>query len=182
MAGRTSVTGLFAVGEAASTGVHGANRLASNSLTEALIAGRRVGDLLGRSLPRLDPGRPVTLRPLPAAPGVSPAVRPALAAGMSRYAGVARDRNGLERLLGMLEQAPPAGDRLDVAVVEATSLHTVSLLVAVAALARAESRGCHRWRDVPPTRADGARHTVLVNVAGRPVIAGPVLAAAGASA
>src|SRR6202045_3287415 len=51
MAGRTSVPGLYAVGEAASTGVHGANRLASNSLTESLIAGRHVGDLLGQSLP-----------------------------------------------------------------------------------------------------------------------------------
>ena len=49
--GRTPVPGLFAVGEAASTGVHGANRLASNSLTEALITGRRAGELLGRQLP-----------------------------------------------------------------------------------------------------------------------------------
>ena len=51
MDGRTSVPGLYAVGEAASTGVHGANRLASNSLTEALITGRRAGDLLGQDLP-----------------------------------------------------------------------------------------------------------------------------------
>ncbi len=50
--GRTSLPGLYAVGEAASTGVHGANRLASNSLTEALITGRRTGELLGRDLPR----------------------------------------------------------------------------------------------------------------------------------
>ena len=50
--GRTSVPGLLAIGEAASTGVHGANRLASNSLTESLIAGRRAGALLGQKLPR----------------------------------------------------------------------------------------------------------------------------------
>ncbi len=50
MDGQTSVPGLYAVGEAASTGVHGANRLASNSLTEALITGRRTGDLLGQDL------------------------------------------------------------------------------------------------------------------------------------
>ena len=55
MDGRTSVPGLYAVGEAASTGVHGANRLASNSLTEALITGRRTGDLLGRDLRRPPP-------------------------------------------------------------------------------------------------------------------------------
>ena len=93
MDGRTSVAGLFAVGEAASTGVHGANRLASNSLTEALITGRRAGDLLGRFLPR--PGLPraaASLRLPPAGPGASPAGRAALASAMSRHAGVVRDR------------------------------------------------------------------------------------------
>ena len=55
MDGRTTVPGLYAVGEAASTGVHGANRLASNSLTEALIVGRRTGERLGQALP--EPGK-----------------------------------------------------------------------------------------------------------------------------
>ena len=114
MDGWTSVSGLFAVGEAASTGVHGANRLASNSLTEALIAGRRVGGLVGRSLPGSAAGQAAGRWLLPAGSGispaaglrrpaagmgVSPAARPALAAAMSRHAGVARDREGLERLL-----------------------------------------------------------------------------------
>jgi L-aspartate oxidase len=210
MDGRTSVDGLFAVGEAASTGVHGANRLASNSMTEALVAGHRLGDLLGRSLPRpvaglamavraagLQAPRPMAAQtgglraPRPAAaqragllapsagPGADPAARPAMAAAMSRHAGVLRDREGLERLLEMLAQVPPAGQGLDLATVEATSLHTVSVLVAVAALARAESRGCHRWRDVPPTSDDGARHTVLRVDSGRPRVAGAVPAGAG---
>jgi len=157
MDGRTSVAGLYAIGEAASTGVHGANRLASNSLTEALITGRRVGQELGRSLPG-----PVTGLRLPAAgPGVSPAARDALAAAMSRHAGVVRDHDGLERLAGLLEQAVPGGGELDLATVETTSLHAVSVLVAASALARAESRGCHRWRDVPSTSGQPARHTVL---------------------
>jgi L-aspartate oxidase len=162
--GRTSVTGLYAVGEAASTGVHGANRLASNSLTEALIAGRRAGERLGRSLPRPSAG----LR-LPAqGPGVDPAVRPGLAAAMSRDAGVLRDRDDLERLRQILDQAPAARG-LDLATVEATNLHAVSVLVAASALARAESRGCHRWRDAPPvTSAERARHTLL-RVAGNQV-------------
>ena len=104
MNGRTSVAGLYAVGEAASTGVHGANRLASNSVTEALITGRRAGDLLGRALPRPSAG----LRLPPAGPGVNPSARPVLAAAMSRHAGVVRDQAGLERLRQALGQAPPA--------------------------------------------------------------------------
>jgi L-aspartate oxidase len=183
MDGRTSVAGLFAVGEVASTGVHGANRLASNSVTEALIAGRRAGDLLGRCPPRYGRTRPAASPRLPpAGRGVSPAARAALAAAMSRHAGVVRDPQGLEVLLQMLEQAPPGGDGLDLATVEATSLHTVSVLVAVSALARAESRGCHRWRDVPATSDEGARHTVLVVDEGRPRIAGAALADLGATA
>jgi L-aspartate oxidase len=174
MDGRTSVAGLYAIGEAASTGVHGANRLASNSLTEALIAGRRTGEALARSLPG-----PVTgLRLPPAGPGSSPASRTALATAMSRHAGVVRDHSGLERLAAMLQQAPPAAaeprDRRgrraagpDLATVEATSLHTVSVLVAASALARAESRGCHRWRNVPATSDGPARHTVLRAVDGQ---------------
>jgi len=158
MAGRTSVAGLFAVGEAASTGVHGANRLASNSVTEALITGRRAGELLGREQPG-----PAGAVHLPAAgPGVDPAARTALAAAMSRQAGVLRDRDGVARLQQQLRQAPPAGPGPGLATVEATNLHTVSVLVTTAALARAESRGCHRWRDTPPaTSAELARHTVL---------------------
>jgi L-aspartate oxidase len=158
MDGRTSVTGLYAVGEAASTGVHGANRLASNSLTEALITGRHAGELLGRDLP--EPAARLTLPH--GGPGVDPAVRPALAAAMSRHAGVARDREGLERLRLALGRAGPAGPRLDLAAAEAANLHAVSVLVATAALARTESRGCHRWRDAPLATPYGrARHTVL---------------------
>ena len=61
----------------------------------------------------------------------------------------------------MLDQAPPADRGLDLAVLEATSLHTVATLLVTAALARAESRGCHRWRDIPAVSAGPARHTVL---------------------
>ena len=179
MDGRTSVPGLYAVGEAASTGVHGANRLASNSLTEALITGRRAGDLLGQDLPR----PPAMLRLPPPGPGVTPAVRPALAAAMSRHAGVSRDREGLERLRQILDQAAPARGRLNVAIVEAANLHGVSALVTAAALARTESRGCHRRRDAPPATAGfRARHTVVRADAGGRWPAGAVQVGMGASA
>ena len=169
--GRTTVPGLYAVGEVASTGVHGANRLASNSLTEALVTGRRAGERLGRELPRAAAG----LRLPPAGPGVDPAARPGLATAMSRDAGVLRRREDLERLVQALRQARPAGVRLDLATVEATSLHAVSVLVAASALGRAESRGCHRWRDNPPARAAGRPlHTLLRVTAAEGRITGPV--------
>jgi L-aspartate oxidase len=172
MDGRTSVPGLYAVGEAASTGVHGANRLASNSLTEALVTGRRAGERLGRELtgPRAGTSGPFTGTPRPLAGwrlppegrGVDPASRPVLAAAMSRDAGVLRTRAGLERLSQLLDQVRPADGDLELATVEATNLHTVSVLVVASALARAESRGCHRWRDTPPVSAgQPGRHTVL---------------------
>jgi L-aspartate oxidase len=167
--GCTSVPGLYAVGEAASTGLHGANRLASNSLTEAVIAGRRAGRA-GEVPGALGSARP-SGTPLPPPPGigVSAASRPALAAAMSRYAGVLRDRAGLDALLRAARKVPGARGEtagsvrakdLDLATVEATNLHAVSVLVATAALWREESRGCHRRRDVPWTWPD-PRHSVL---------------------
>jgi L-aspartate oxidase len=185
MTGRTSLPGLLAVGEAASTGVHGANRLASNSVTEALVTGRRAGERLGAELPAAaGPLRlpAAALGAQPAGPGVDPAVRAPLALAMSRYAGVLRDRDGLEHLLGQLGQAPAAASGsgpapLDLATVEATNLHLASVLVTVAALARTESRGCHRWHTADAINTTGnARHSVLrldpeLTVSARPVLA-----------
>jgi aspartate oxidase len=81
---------------------------------------------------------------------------------MSQYAGVLRDRAGLERLRDQLDQAPPARRDLDLDTVEATNLHMVSVLLTAAALARAESRGCHRWQAAEVIDdAEQARHSVL---------------------
>jgi L-aspartate oxidase len=97
---------------------------------------------------------------------------------MSQHAGVLRDHDGLGRLLDTLDDAPPAAGRLDLATVEATSLHTVSVLVALGALARAESRGCHRWRDVPAVCDRHATHTDLLAADGRAEILDPIGASA----
>jgi aspartate oxidase len=87
--------------------------------------------------------------------GAAPSARPGLATAMSRHAGVLRDETGLRELLRALSHAP-AGGVLDLPTVEATNLHTVSTLVAEAALARRESSGCHRRRDDTPARSNGA--------------------------
>src|SRR5262249_45101641 len=121
-------------------------------LTEAMIMGRRLGGLLACELP------PRVLAAPSAADGgtgVAPSARPALAAAMSRHAGVLRGETGLRGLLRSRSHAP-AGGVLDLPTVEATNLHTVSTLVAEAALARRQSRGCHRRSDIAPAPSNGA--------------------------
>jgi len=168
--GRTGVPGLRAVGEVARTGVHGANRLASNSLTEALLSGYRAGRALAHDLPELR--GPIHPAPPPLG-SVDAGGRPATARAMSARAGVVRDADGLDDLLARLSAVSrlpqPGATRADV---EASNLHLVSLLVATAARTRDESRGSHRRSDAPDTDPrwetavsltlrDGALHTTV---------------------
>jgi L-aspartate oxidase len=142
--GRTGVEGLFAVGEVACTGVQGANRLASNSITEGLVAARRCATLLAGELP-------APAEPLPADGGsaIDPVARTTITAATTRHAGVLRDAAGLGHLAGVLADVPHVEGPLTLAAVEATALHTVATLVVAAAAGRTESRGCHRRTDAP---------------------------------
>ena len=157
MSGRTSVRGLFAVGEVACTGVQGANRLASNSLTEGLVVGRLAGELLARELPT---GGSTPLPPTRNWPQVDPRTRSTTAEAMTRHAGVLRSGRGLAALTDLLAEVPrldrPLGPT-SLASLEASALHLLSTLIAVAAAAREESRGCHRRSDFPATSARWAR-------------------------
>ncbi len=160
--GRTSVPGLYAVGEVASTGVQGANRLASNSLTEAIIAGDRVGRLLARRPP--DPVEPITPsaadRPASALPA---AARQSVVTAVSRGAGVQRDETGMTVLLKTLDSIEHSTAPAGVAEVEVTNLHTVGAVVAAAGLVRTESRGCHRRSD-HRDRDPGQQHHTLIRL------------------
>ncbi len=148
--GRSDVPGLYATGEAACSGVHGANRLASNSLLEGLVFSRRIAAVLGEELRAWS--EPAPDRRTPGA--VDGAVRGPLQETMTARAGVLRSAAGL--LDAGLRLAGLAGrDASEVAVEawEATNLLTVSTALTRAALAREETRGSH-WREDHPGRDD----------------------------
>jgi nicotinate-nucleotide pyrophosphorylase/L-aspartate oxidase len=149
--GRTSVPGLYACGEVASTGVHGANRLASNSLLEGLVFACRIARDLAR--PRPLPGAPVPdERPHGL---VDPRVRPRIQAHMSRGAGVLRSQESLDEVARALLDArwTPVAVEPCTESWEATNLLTVATVLTAAARARKETRGSH-WREDFPERND----------------------------
>ena len=168
--GVTSVPGLYAIGEVASTGIQGANRLASNGLTEALIAGGRVAELLKRTSPR--PRVPVDRELAPLLPTE---LRHRVLAATGHGCGVLRNDRDLRAQLAELAEleacAEPVRPTALRAMVETTNLHTVSTLTAIAALHRTESRGCHRRFDHPDPQLEWRRHQLLRWVDGeiRPV-------------
>jgi L-aspartate oxidase len=158
--GRTSLPGLYAAGEVACTGVHGANRLASNSLLEGLVFGARAG----RAMRDDGNGWPVLaadgLAPAPASPGTradgDAVTAEAVQDLMWRHVGLFRQREGLLTALEMLDAAWHGVDEglradapLDAAGWRRASLIIVGRLIARAALRREESRGGHYRADYP---------------------------------
>src|SRR4051794_23884993 len=149
--GRSNLPGLYATGEVACSGVHGANRLASNSLLEGLVFSRRIAEVL-----------PAELRPWSDAvpdrrtPGlVEGGARRALQEEMTSKAGVLRSADGLEACLATLDRVGGgATQTVDQDAWETTNLLTVSALLAEAALLREETRGSH-WREDFPERDAG---------------------------
>ncbi|MFF8834419.1 L-aspartate oxidase [Streptomyces sp. NPDC015130] len=169
--GRTTVPGLYACGEVACTGVHGANRLASNSLLEGLVFAERIVEEITAAAPRV-PGAavphpaPVTL-PLPVA-GARTRIQRVMTAG----AGVLRSESSLREAaeaLDALHSDALAGGGDDaksaepgVESWETTNLLCVARVLVAAARRREETRGCH-WREDHPDRDDTAwrRHLVV---------------------
>lgn len=175
--GATSLTGLWATGEVASTGLHGANRLASNSLLEGLIMGRRVADSITQTATSTPQPRPLPLQvpsdiaPLlrdpptptghvdtsPSAHEVEATIRDLL----WNHAGVERTEPGLTEAANRLNslRAAAAGSN------RTRTMHTVADLVIKAALQRDESRGAHYRTDRPlpdPRQAKRSFSTPLV--------------------
>lgn len=165
--GETSMTGLYVVGEAACTGVHGANRLASNSLTEAVVMGTRVGRRLYETLPTL--ATPERERSASGAL-LDAAKRTNVCTVMSTNVGVRRTPDGLTiaddtlRELGLSISPNVAASRQSF---EATNLLTVATAIVAAARAREESRGCHQRSDFTEPREEWRRQLTITVHQGR---------------
>lgn len=164
--GLTSIPGLYAAGETACTGVHGANRLASNSLLEGLVYGARAGNRM-----RQETGQRTALDT-----GAGNGPRPKTSSDANRWietiqnvmwrnAGVVRTAAGLREAVGILEsldnRIPPPASRRDY---EAVNLREAAWLVVRSALAREESRGAHFRTDFP--QHDDARFKKHSNIQG----------------
>jgi L-aspartate oxidase len=143
--GETTVKNLFAIGEVSCTGVHGANRLASNSLLECLVFARRAVAAAVRLAPPLPKKRSFVACE---APQSDPHSLEQIKQIMTRYVGLVRDREGLERALRELSALP-------------TDQALIARLIAQSALVRTESRGVHIRSDFPHEDPKLQAHTIV---------------------
>ncbi|MHB1794316.1 MAG: L-aspartate oxidase [Acidobacteriaceae bacterium] len=166
--GRTTVPGLFAAGEVACTGVHGANRLASNSLLEGLVFGVRAAEAMLQDGLRAE--TPIAAEKAAAAARGSAsaesdanrvsALRERLRGLMWLHAGLLRDQAGLSTIrseLNAMRRELPVDTTRENA--ELCNLHTVAELIVASALARKESRGAHARTDFPQHDPGPAKHS-----------------------
>ncbi|MHB1950674.1 MAG: L-aspartate oxidase [Acidiferrobacteraceae bacterium] len=169
--GRTDVEGLYAIGECAFTGLHGANRLASNSLLECLVFAGSVATAIAQNR---DPGPELPLPAWDESRVTDPDEQVVVSHNweelrrfMWDYVGIVRTTKRLERaqnrlsLLGDEIREYYANFRISNDLVELRNLVVVSDLIVRSALSRHESRGLHYSRDFPNTRPEAARDTVL---------------------
>lgn len=174
--GRTSINGLWACGEVATTGIHGANRLASNSLLEGLVYAQRVAkDICSLSIRKRTgahgkPDLPPVISML--ASVELNAMLDTVRRLMSKFVGISRSANGLESALSMLidldlqrrkadSPSPPTDFAMHEALLRCCEVRNVVLvarLVTLAALQREESRGAHYRDDYPTTCSTWERH------------------------
>ncbi|MGH3431388.1 MAG: FAD-binding protein, partial [Thermocrispum sp.] len=173
--GRSTVAGLYAAGEVARTGLHGANRLASNSLLEGLVLGARAAEAVAMDLAAgslgsgelvLEPSRGLI------------APRDVLQPAMSKAAAIGRSAAGLATVASMLVNTARPAELTTVRAVEDAALTLVARAVLVAAASRAESRGAHVRTDYPGRDDVNWQHSQVVGLkpAGEPVLLEPVLA------
>ena len=161
LAGRTDLAGLLAIGEVACTGLHGANRLASNSLLECLVFARAAADLvLSEALPASRPSAPPDRSTLPAEPALeadAAALRQQLRQLMSAQVGIVRSDASLQAADQALAPLQAASARLwalgrpSRALMELRNLCDVAVLMVRSARLRQESRGLHYSTDHPQT-------------------------------
>lgn len=164
---KTNIPGLFAFGEVACNGVHGANRLASNSLLESLVFSSRAVDaarayIVGR---RIDFTNTPQLKLSKARPLE---IKEALKNVMWRNVGIIRNEENLRAALKKIaslnaELRKAAGKAINPEIIEIRNMLTVARLVAYAALARNESRGCHFREDYPEKQKAWERHLILTD-------------------
>jgi len=163
--GQTSIPGLFAAGEVACTGVHGANRLASNSLLEGLVYGARAAQNMREHLHAGHKGPVAGAKDASANSNGQPAETEQfikkVQSLMWQHVGVVREGKNLRQVVAELSalQAPAGGDRRSR---EAANILQTGLLIARSALAREESRGAHYRLDYPlKNEAKFHKHSVV---------------------
>ncbi|MGH3515846.1 MAG: L-aspartate oxidase [Haloechinothrix sp.] len=177
--GRTSVQGLYAAGEVARTGLHGANRLASNSLLEGLVVGERAAEAVAMDLAA---GALAVVGHAmdPETPGAPSMDRDVLQRAMSRHAAIGRDACGLASAARLIDESTVDKALLTHTAVEDAALTVIAQALLATAAPRKESRGAHVRTDFPDRDDElwQGSQQVRLDAAGEPVLLDPALTGA----